>query len=101
MSNLKDNIYRLYDGEEIINPSVQEKDLPSNVFPYSHFRLRQFSEEVKRSLPKELWENPPEADRNEKIRKALNKQRPVSEMIKWNKAAEKQSKSSKKDNKGV
>ena len=70
----------------MILSNIKDEDLPDNVYPYSHFRLRQFSEEVKRSLPKELWDNPPDADRNEKIRKALNKQSPVTEMIKWNKA---------------
>ena len=71
---------------------TEEEKLPDNVYPYSHFRLRQFSEEVKRQLPKELWDNPPDADREEKIRKALNKQRPITEMIKWNKAVDSQKK---------
>jgi hypothetical protein len=64
----------------------KDDELPDNVYPYSHFRLRQFSEEVKRQLPKELWDNPPDADRNEKIRKALNKQSKIVDRIKWDKA---------------
>ena len=70
----------------------EEEKLPDNVYPYSHFRLRQFSEEVKRQLPKELWDNPPDADKNEKIQKALNKQRPITEMIKWQKSVDEQKK---------
>lgn len=66
--------------------SDKEEELPDNVYPYSHFRLRQFSEEVKRQLPKELWDNPPDADRNEKIKKALNKQSNIVDRIKWDKA---------------
>ena len=66
--------------------SNKEEELPDNVYPYSHFRLRQFSEEVKRQLPKELWDNPPDADRNEKIQKALNKQSKIVDRIKWDKA---------------
>ena len=66
--------------------SNKEEKLPDNVYPYSHFRLRQFSEEVKRQLPKELWDNPPDADRNEKIQKALNKQSKIVDRIKWDKA---------------
>lgn len=66
--------------------SDKEEELPDNVYPYSHFRLRQFSEEIKRQLPKELWDNPPDADRNEKIKKALNKQSNIVDTLKWNKA---------------
>lgn len=73
--------------------SNKDDDLPDNVYPYSHFRLRQFSEEVKRQLPKELWENPPDAERNEKIRKALNKQSSIVDKVKWNQALDKQQKS--------
>lgn len=92
LSDSKDNVRQIHqDKEPVENPTdIKEQDLPKNVFPYSHFRLRQFSEEVKRQLPKELWDNPPDADKNEKIRKALNKQRPITEMIKWNKATDKQ-----------
>lgn len=68
----------------------KDDELPDNVYPYSHFRLRQFSEEVKRQLPKELWDNPPDADRNEKIRKALNKQSKIADKIKWNQAIDRQ-----------
>lgn len=68
----------------------KDDELPDNVYPYSHFRLRQFSEEVKRQLPKELWDNPPDADRNEKIRKALNKQSKIADAIKWHQAAKAQ-----------
>lgn len=68
----------------------KDDELPDNVYPYSHFRLRQFSEEVKRQLPKELWHNPPDADRNEKIRKALNKQSKIADIVKWNQAVDRQ-----------
>lgn len=66
--------------------SSKEEDLTDNVYPYSHFRLRQFSEEIKRQLPKELWGNPSDADHNEKIKKALNKQSKIVDNIKWDKA---------------
>ena len=92
MSDYKDNVRHIHkDKEPVENPTdIKEQDLPKNVFPYSHFRLKQFSEEVKRQLPRELWDNPPDADRNEKIQKALNKQRPITDSIKWRKAADKQ-----------
>lgn len=72
--------------------SNKDDDLPDNVYPYSHFRLRQFSEEVKRQLPKELWENPPDAEQNEKFKKALNKQSSIVDKVKWNQALDKQQK---------
>jgi hypothetical protein len=74
------------------NDKETEEELPNNVYPYTLFRVRQFSEEVKRQLPKELWDNPPDADRNEKIKKALNKQRSITEVIKWRQAVDSQKK---------
>jgi len=60
LSDNQDNVRHIHqDKEPVENPTdIKEQDLPKNVFPYSHFRLKQFSEEVKRQLPKELWDNP-------------------------------------------